>query len=46
MGDDNIMLYVISDENSGIESGKYLEKGKYKNQEKDQYFSTKDFYIG
>lgn len=29
--DDSIMIYLKTDKNSGIDSGKFLERGKYKN---------------
>jgi len=41
------MVYEPQQRNSGIVSGKFLEKGKYKNTEKnDNFFNPTDFVVG
>jgi hypothetical protein len=41
------MVYEPSIRNSGIPDGKFLERGKYKNVEKNnEYFQPIDFVVG
>jgi len=45
--DDTVLIYEPVQRNSGFVSGKFLEKGKYKNVERDnQFFNPADFRIG
>jgi len=45
--DDTVLIYEPIQRNSGFVSGKFLEKGKYKNAERDnQFFDPADFRIG
>ena len=44
--DDSIMIFLKTDKNSGIESGKFLERGKYKNDLTGKKFTTVDFFMG
>jgi len=45
--DDTILVYEPVQRNSGFVSGKFLEKGKYKNMERDgAYFLPTDFMLG
>jgi len=45
--DDTVLVYEPVQRNSGFVSGKFLEKGKYKNTEKDNaFFDPADFRIG
>merc|ERR1712203_687013 len=47
LNDDNLMIYEPQQRNSGIVSGKFLEKGKYKNmQAGGRYFQPQDFKGG
>jgi len=45
--DDTVLIYEPVQRNSGFVSGKFLEKGKYKNVEKgDEFFDPADFRLG
>ena len=45
--DDTILVYEPEVRNSGIKSGKFLEKCRYKNVEKNnQYFTPADLIVG
>jgi len=45
--DDTVLVYEPVQRNSGFVSGKFLEKGKYKNAERDnQFYDPADFRIG
>jgi len=45
--DDTVLIYEPIQRNSGFVSGKFLEKGKYKNAEKgDEFFDPADFRVG
>jgi len=45
--DDTVLVYEPVQRNSGFVSGKFLEKGKYKNTENgNQFFNPADFRIG
>jgi len=45
--DDTVLVYEPVQRNSGFVSGKFLEKGKYKNVKRDnQFFDPADFRIG
>ena len=47
IGQDSLgLIYLKTDKNSGIESGKFLERGKYKNDVNNRGFTTKDFFMG
>lgn len=45
-GDDSVMIYLITEKNSGVTSGKFLEKKKYKNDITGSYFKPQDFFVG
>ncbi len=45
-GDDNIMIFLKTGRNSGIQGGKFLEKNKYKNDNTGKYYCMKDLYMG
>lgn len=45
-GDDKLMVYLMNERNSGYDSGKFLEKQKYKNGETGRYFKPQDLFIG
>ena len=45
-GDDTIMVYQVSERNSGIWGGKFLEKQKHKNPITNQFYNQIDFQIG
>ena len=38
--DDSLMIFLKTDKNSGIESGKFLERGKYLNDMNGRRFTT------
>ena len=45
--DDTILVYEPEVRNSGIKGGKFLEKCRYKNVEKNnQYFTPEDLIVG
>jgi len=44
--DDNLMLYMLTEKNSGIISGKFLEKKKYKNDLTGAYLKPEDLFVG
>jgi len=47
LNDDTIQIYEPSVRNSGIPDGKFLEKGKHKNEENNnELFSPSDFVVG
>ena len=47
LNDDTVMVYEPQQRNSGIVSGKFLEKCKYKNTKRNlQFFEPADFIIG
>mmetsp|Transcript_4937 Transcript_4937/g.4124 ORF Transcript_4937/g.4124 Transcript_4937/m.4124 type:complete len:86 (+) Transcript_4937:1285-1542(+) len=47
LNDDSVMVYEPYQRNSGINGGKFLEKGKYKNAlNNNAYFQPGDFLIG
>lgn len=47
LNDDTVMVYEPQQRNSGIVSGKFLEKMKYKNPRNDlKFFEPADFIIG
>lgn len=47
LGDDSIQVYEMSNRNSGIWEGKFLERGQYQNVENDnKRFTISDFEIG
>lgn len=44
--DDSIMIYLITEKNSGVISGKFLERKKYKNDSTGNYFKPQDLFVG
>lgn len=44
--DDSLMIYLVTGKNSGVISGKFLEKKKYKNDVTGSYFKPQDFFVG
>ena len=44
--DDSIMIYLLTEKNSGVISGKFLERKKYKNDNSGTYFKPADFFVG
>lgn len=45
-GDDNIQVYLVTERNSGIQGGKYLEKAPHNNPITGKPYSEKDLQIG
>jgi len=46
MADDSIQVYELNNKNSGIMEGRFLERGKYKNEENEnKQFRINDFQI-
>lgn len=45
-GDDNLMVYLVTERNSGIQGGKYLEKAPHKNPITSKYYTMSDMMIG
>ena len=45
-GDETIMVYLISERNSGIQGGKYLEKGRHLSPITGEQYTEKDLQIG
>lgn len=44
--DDSIMISLMTEKNSGILSGKFLEKKKYKNDATAAYFKPQELFVG
>eukprot|EP01017_Pseudomicrothorax_dubius_P044864 TRINITY_DN7644_c0_g1_i2.p1 TRINITY_DN7644_c0_g1~~TRINITY_DN7644_c0_g1_i2.p1 ORF type:complete len:663 (+),score=197.49 TRINITY_DN7644_c0_g1_i2:178-1989(+) len=45
-GDDTIQVYELTDRNSGIWGGKFLERSRYKNPITNLYYNERDLHIG
>ena len=45
-GDDTTQVYLVTERNSGIQGGKYLERGRHKNPITEKYYHEKDLQIG
>lgn len=45
-GDDSIQVYLVTERNSGVQQGKYLERRKHKNPKTSEYYSENDLQIG
>lgn len=45
-GDDTIQVYLKTERNSGIQQGKYLERGRHKNPDTEDYYREADMKIG
>jgi hypothetical protein len=42
-GDDTVMVYETADKNSGIWGGKYLERMRHTNPNKNRFYNETDF---
>lgn len=45
-GDDSIQVYLVTERNSGVQQGKYLERRKHKNPKSSEYYGETDLQIG
>ena len=45
-GDDSIQVYLVTERNSGIQQGKYLDRRKHKDPKTSQFYSERDLQIG
>lgn len=45
-GDDTLQVYLRTERNSGIQQGKYLERGRHKNPATGEYYKETDMQIG
>ena len=45
-GDDSIQVYLVTERNSGVQQGKYLERRKHKNPKTSEYYNENDLQIG
>lgn len=45
-GDDTIQVYEYAERNSGIWTGKFLERSKHKHPITNKYYAEKDFVLG